>query len=154
MPKYIPTGWAKWVVTWCGTTRSRQRTRWRRSPCSQHRGTRRRTAAPLPWKYPKCSEHSAHIRWRSMKWAGTVLRSSTWYVLEFLRRFRYCYGILFKFSFFSFSPCPFFSIFFSNKIAIQTSIYLENSASIQPRTSLSKFAKNYPKVRKTLEKHR
>ena len=107
MPKYIPTGWAKWVVTWCGTTRSRQRTRWRRSPCSQHRGTRRRTAAPLPWKYPKCSEHSAHIRWRSMKWAGTVLRSSTWYVLEFLRRFRYCYGILFKFSFFSFSPCPF-----------------------------------------------
>ena len=46
------------------------------------------------------------------------------------------------FSFFSLSPCPFFSIFFSNQIAIQTSIYLQNLASIQPRTSLSKFAKN------------
>ena len=42
-------------------------------------------------------------------------------------------------------PCPFFSIFFSNQIhvAIQTSIHLQNSASIQPRTSLSKFANNY-----------
>ena len=29
-----------------------------------------------------------------------------------------------------------------------TSIDLQNSASIQPRTSLSKFAKNWPKVRK------
>ena len=32
-------------------------------------------------------------------------------------------SLLFKFSFFSLSPCPFFSIFFSNQIAIQTSIY-------------------------------
>ena len=29
-------------------------------------------------------------------------------------------------------------------------IYLQNSASIQPRTGLSKFAKNYPKVRITV----
>ena len=28
-----------------------------------------------------------------------------------------------------------------------TSIYLQNSASIQPRTSLSKFAKKWPQVR-------
>ena len=32
------------------------------------------------------------------------------------------------------SPCPYFPIFFSNKIAIQTSIYLQNLASRQPRT--------------------
>ena len=31
--------------------------------------------------------------------------------------------------------------------------YLQNSASIQPRTSLSKFAKNEPKVRKTVRKN-
>ena len=47
-------------------------------------------------------------------------------------------------------------------IPIQTSIYLQNLASIQPstgyqpasqpRTGLSKFAKNWPKVRKMLEK--
>ena len=34
-----------------------------------------------------------------------------------------------------------------------TSIYLRNSASIQPRTSLSKFAKNYPKVRIEVRKN-
>ena len=33
--------------------------------------------------------------------------------------------------------------FFSNEIAIQTSIHLQKSASIEPRTGLSKFAKNY-----------
>ena len=33
----------------------------------------------------------------------------------------------------------------------QTSIYLQKSASIKPRTGLSKFAKNWPKVRKQLE---
>ena len=43
-----------------------------------------------------------------------------------------------KFSFFIF-PCPFFLIFFSKQIAIPTSIYLQKSASIQPRMSLSKF---------------
>ena len=52
------------------------------------------------------------------------------------------YGLLFKFSFFSLSPCPFFSIFFSNQIAIQTHIYLQNLASIQPRTSPVKFARS------------
>ena len=52
---------------------------------------------------------------------------------------RYCYVHLSKFSFFSFFPCPFFLIFFSKQIAIPTSIYLQKSASIQPRTSLSKF---------------
>ena len=37
----------------------------------------------------------------------------------------------------------------------QTSIYylLANSASIQPRTSFSKFAKNYPKVRIKVRKN-
>ena len=34
--------------------------------------------------------------------------------------------------------------------SFQTSIYLQKSASIQPRTGLSKFAKNWPKVRKTV----
>ena len=43
--------------------------------------------------------------------------------------------------------------FFSNEIAIQTSIYLQNLASIQPRTGLSKFAKKYPKVRKKVRKN-
>ena len=52
---------------------------------------------------------------------------------------RYCYVHLSKFSFFSFFPCPFFLIFFSKQIAIPTSIYLQNLASIQPRTSLKKF---------------
>ena len=35
----------------------------------------------------------------------------------------------------------------SNQIAIQTNIYLQILASIQPRTSLSKFANNLPRVR-------
>ena len=40
--------------------------------------------------------------------------------------------------------------FFSNEIAIQTSIYLQHFASIQPRTGLSKFVpKISQKVRKT-----
>ena len=42
---------------------------------------------------------------------------------------------------------PLFSIFFSKQIAIPTSIYLQNLASIQPRTSSPKFAeasKRYP----------
>ena len=34
--------------------------------------------------------------------------------------------------------------------SFQTTIYLQNSASIQPRTSLSKFAKTSPKARKNL----
>ena len=34
--------------------------------------------------------------------------------------------------------------------AIQTSIYLQNLASIQPRTGLSKFAKNQPKVKEQI----
>ena len=34
--------------------------------------------------------------------------------------------------------------------SFQTTIYLQNSASIQPRTSLSKFAKTSPKVRKNV----
>ena len=37
--------------------------------------------------------------------------------------------------------------------SFQTSIYSQNSASIQPRTSLSKFAKNYPKVRIEVRKN-
>ena len=37
--------------------------------------------------------------------------------------------------------------------SFQKSIFLQKSASIQPRTGLSKFAKNYPKVRKKY-KHR
>ena len=41
----------------------------------------------------------------------------------------------------------------SNEIAIQTSIDLQNSASIQPRTSLSKFAKNWPQVRIKVRKN-
>ena len=55
------------------------------------------------------------------------------------------------------------SIFFSNQIAVQTStstkyylvnsIYLQNSASIQPRTSLSKFGKNWPTVRIEVRKN-
>ena len=53
---------------------------------------------------------------------------------------RYCYSLLFKFSFFSLSSCPLFSIFFSNQIAIQTHICLQKLASIQPRTSPLKFA--------------
>ena len=44
-----------------------------------------------------------------------------------------------KFSFFSFFPCPFFLIFFSKQIAIPTHIFLQNLASIQPRTSPSKL---------------
>ena len=55
---------------------------------------------------------------------------------------RYCYVHLSKFSFFSFFPCPFFLIFFSKQIAIPTSIYLQNLASIQPRTSFVKFARS------------
>ena len=55
---------------------------------------------------------------------------------------RYCYVHLSKFSFFSFFPCPFFLIFFSKQIAIPTSIYLQNLASIQPRTSPFKFARS------------
>ena len=47
-----------------------------------------------------------------------------------------------KFSFFSLSPCPFFSIFFSNQIDIQTHIYLQKLASIQPRTRPLKFARS------------
>ena len=39
------------------------------------------------------------------------------------------------------NACPFFSIFFSNKIAFQTHIYLQNLASIQPKTSPVKFAR-------------
>ena len=62
---------------------------------------------------------------------------------EFSEYVRYCYGLLFKFSFFSLSPCPFFSIFFSNEIAIQTSIYLQNLASIQPSTTAA-AAENEP----------
>ena len=42
--------------------------------------------------------------------------------------------------FLSMSP---FLIFFSKQIEIQTSIYLQKSASIQPRTSPSKFGGNY-----------
>ena len=34
---------------------------------------------------------------------------------EFSEYVRYCYGLLFKFSFFSLSPCPFFSISFRTK---------------------------------------
>ena len=41
---------------------------------------------------------------------------------EFSEYVRYCYGHLSKFLFFSFSPCPFSSIFLSNKIAIHMSI--------------------------------
>ena len=37
--------------------------------------------------------------------------------------------------------------------SVQKSIYLQNSASVQPRTSLSKFAKNYPKVRIKVRKN-
>ena len=39
--------------------------------------------------------------------------------------------------------------------SFQTNIYmhLQNSASIQPRTSLSKFTKNYPKVRIQVRKN-
>ena len=36
----------------------------------------------------------------------------------------------------------------------QTNIYLQTSASIQPRTGLSKFANNYPKLGKSWNKHR
>ena len=53
---------------------------------------------------------------------------------------RYCYVHLFKFSFFSFFPCPLFFIFFSKQIAIPTNIFLQNLASIQKRTSPVKFA--------------
>ena len=38
---------------------------------------------------------------------------------EFSEYVRYCYGYLSKFSFFSLSPCPFFSIFFSNRQLFQ-----------------------------------
>ena len=34
---------------------------------------------------------------------------------EFSEYVRYCYGLLFKFSFFSLSPCPFFSISFRTR---------------------------------------
>ena len=37
--------------------------------------------------------------------------------------------------------------------SIPTSIYLQNAASIQPRTSPVKFAKHYPKVRIKVRKH-
>ena len=37
--------------------------------------------------------------------------------------------------------------------SFQTSIYFQNLASIQPRTGLSKFAKNKPKVRKEVGKN-
>ena len=60
-----------------------------------------------------------------------------------------------KFSFFSFFPCPFFLIFFSKQIAIPTSIYLQNLASIQPRTSALKFAhsrKELERLRKQAER--
>ena len=55
---------------------------------------------------------------------------------------RYCYVHLSKFSFFSFFPCPLFLIFFSKQIAIPTSIYLQNLASIQSITSPVKFARS------------
>ena len=42
------------------------------------------------------------------------------------------------------------SIYYLVTIFFST-IYLQKSASVQPRTGLSKFAKNYPKVRKKLE---
>ena len=53
-----------------------------------------------------------------------------------------CYIHLYTISFFSLFPCPFFSISFSNHTPIQTSIHLQKSASIQPITGLSKYAKN------------
>jgi len=49
---------------------------------------------------------------------------------EFSEYVRSCYGLMFNFSFFSLSPCPFFSTFFSNQIAIQRSMYLQKLASI------------------------
>ena len=45
---------------------------------------------------------------------------------------------------------PFFSIPSSYKILTPASIYLKTSASIQPRTGLSKFANNEPKVRRNV----
>ena len=52
------------------------------------------------------------------------------FVEEFSEYVRYCYGLLFKFS------------FFKRILAIQTHIYLQNLASIQPRTSPVKFARS------------
>ena len=42
---------------------------------------------------------------------------------------------------------------YSNEYLLFTSIYLQNLASIQPRTDLSNLAKNEPQVRKKLGKH-
>ena len=46
---------------------------------------------------------------------------------------------------------PFSQFHFPMKTAIPTSIYFQRFVSIQPRTSLSKFAKKSPKVRNKLE---
>ena len=72
-----------------------------------------------------------------------------WMAAMFNRGYMNVFSLLF--SLFHFSQS-----LFTIRSFIPTSIHLQRFVSIQPRTGLSKFAKNWPKVRKkiNLNKHR